>query len=355
MKKVFAFLLTAAMLLALAACGGNQGSSGNQGDSQGSGGSDGDALHVGMICEGLGTQSFNDDVMQGLETAEKELGIQKDYIEIGEVSDTANSLRTLIGQGCTFMVVPSSNYRDAMVEVAEEYPDVKFLYLAAAEEGYDNIMSVEYKENEAAFLAGALAASLSKSGKIGTVLAVQEPLQLRYQYGYMAGAYTVDPSCEVTAVFTNSYSDTNLGKEMATSLYQQGADYVSCYAGACNLGVFAAADEAGDGNFCLGAATGQFDKNPNKIVASVVKPVNDAIVSVLKAYVEDGTFQGGSVSVWGLKEEGVGLRYTNMNDDLLASIPQEVLDKVEELRGQVSDGTIQVPGTAEEFEAFKAG
>lgn len=355
MKKVFAFLLTAAMLLALAACGGNQGGSGNQGDSQGSGSSSGDPLHVGMICDGLGTQSFNDDVMLGLTTAVEELGIKEDHIEIQEVSDVANSLRTLIGQGCTFIVVPGSSHRDAMVEVAEEYPDVKFLYLAAAEEGYDNIMSVEYKENEAAFLAGALAASLSKSGKIGTVLAVQEPLQLRYQYGYMAGAYTVDPSCEVTAVFTNSYNDTNLGKEMATALYQQGADYVSCYAGACNLGVFAAADEAGDGNFCLGAATGQFDKNPNKIVASVVKPVNDAIVSVLKAYVEDGTFQGGTVSIWGLKEEGVGLRYTNMNDDLLASIPQEVLDKVEELRGQVIDGTIQVPGTAEEFEAFKAG
>lgn len=350
MKKVLAFLLSAAMLLALAACGGNQG-----GADTGTGGEGGEALHVGMICESLGTQSFNDDVLLGLETAVAELGIKEDHIEIREVSDAANSLRTLISQGCTFMVVPSSSYRDAMVEVAEEYPDVKFLYLAAAEEGVDNIMSVEYKENEAAFLAGALAASLSKSGKIGTVLAVQEPLQLRYQYGYMAGAYMIDPACEVTAVFTNSYSDTNIGKEMATALYQQGADYVSCYAGACNLGVFAAADEAGDGSYCLGAATGQFDKNPNKIVASVVKPINDAIVSVLKAYVENGTFQGGTVSVWGLKEEGVGLRYTTMNDDLLASIPQEVLDKVEELKGQVSDGTIQVPGTAEEFEAFKAG
>ena len=199
MKKVLAFLLSAAMLLALAACGGNQG-----GADTGTGGEGGDSLHVGMICESLGTQSFNDDVLLGLETAVAELGIKEDHIEVREVSDAANSLRTLISQGCTFMVVPSSSYRDAMVEVAEEYPDVKFLYLAAAEEGVDNIMSVEYKENEAAFLAGALAASLSKSGKIGTVLAVQEPLQLRYQYGYMAGAYMIDPACEVTAVFNNS-------------------------------------------------------------------------------------------------------------------------------------------------------
>ena len=117
MKKVLAFLLSAAMLLALAACGGNQGGADN-----GTGGEGGEALRVGMICESLGTQSFNDDVLLGLETAVAELGIKEDHIEVREVSDAANSLRTLISQGCTFMVVPSSSYRDAMVEVAEE-PD----------------------------------------------------------------------------------------------------------------------------------------------------------------------------------------------------------------------------------------
>lgn len=62
-----------------------------------------------------------------------------------------------------------------MMEVAAEYPDCNFMYLAGEETGAENVMSVEYKENEAAFLGGALAASLSQTGKIGTVLAVQEP------------------------------------------------------------------------------------------------------------------------------------------------------------------------------------
>ncbi len=346
MKKLVTVLLAAVLLLSLAGCGG----SGNGGNEQAGDG----ALHVGMICESLGTQSFNDDVLAGLQRAQEELGIALDYIEVSEISDAANSLRTLIAQGCTFMVVPSASYRDAMVEVATEYTDVKFLYLAAAEEGYDNIMSVEYRENEGAFLGGALAAMMSKTGKIGAVLAVQEPLQVRFQYGFTAGAYTVDPDCQVTTMFTNSYSDTNLGKEMASALYSQGADYVSCFAGACNLGVFNAASEAGDGCYCLGAATGQFDQNPDKIIASVVKPIDEAIFNVLDAYLKDGTFVGGTASVWGLAENGVTLRFTTMNDELLASIPDEVMDKIEELKQQIIDGTIQVPGTQEEFETYKA-
>lgn len=351
MKKALAILMAAALSLTMAGCGENPSGSGNTAAPEGGGE---ELLHVGMICEGLGTQSFNDDVMSGLTRAQEELPVKAEHIEIGDVSDASNSLRTLISQGCTFLVVPSSSYRDAMVEVAEEYPDVKFLYLVTAEEGYENIMSVEYKENEGAFLGGALAAALSESGKIGAVLAIQEPLQVRYQYGYTAGAYSVDPACEVTTMFTNSYTDTNVGKEMATALYEKGADYVSCFAGACNLGVFNAATEAGEGKFCLGAATGQFDKNPEKIVASVVKPIDEALFNVLKDYVENGTFKGSTVTSWGLAENGVTLRYTTMNDELLASIPQEVKEKVEALKQDIISGKIQVPGTEEEFEAYKA-
>lgn len=349
LKRTLALLLAATSLVAMVGCGG----SGTSETGSGSQGGE-DTLKVGAIFESLGTQSFNDDILAGLQQAEEELPVELEYIEVTDIASTANSIRTLIAQGCTFLVIPSSSYRDAMVEVAAEYPGFKFLYLAAAEEGYDNIMSVEYRENEAAFLGGALAAMLSQTGKIGAVLAVQEPLQVRFQYGFMAGAYAVDPDCEVTTMFTNSYSDTNIGKEMATALYEQGCDYVSCFAGACNLGVFQAAQEAGEGKYCLGAATGQFDQAPDKIVASVVKPIDVAVVNVLRDYIENGTFAGGTASVWGLAEDGVTLRYTTMNDELLDSIPQEVLDKVEELKQQIIDGEITVPGTQEEYEAFTA-
>ena len=346
MKKVLALIMAGAMALSLVACGG--GGSGEGGST------DDGSLRVGLIASSMGTQSFNDDVWAGLENAEAELGISAEYIEVSEVSDAANSLRTLIAQGDTLLVVPSSEFHDAMMEVAAEYPDCDFMYLAGEETGAENVMSVEYKENEAAFLGGALAASLSQTGKIGTVLAVQEPLQLRYQYGYMAGAKTVNPDCEVSVLFTNSYTDTNLGQESAKALYDKGADYVSCFAGACNLGVFNAAKEAGDGKYCLGAATGQFDKMPDKIVASVVKSIDVALYDMIKDYKDNGTFNGGGCTVLGLKEGGVELRYTTMNDDLLNSIPEDVKASIEDLQNKIINGEITVPGTEEEYNTYIA-
>ena len=346
MKKVLALIMAGAMALSLVACGG--GGSGEGGST------DDGSLRVGLIASSMGTQSFNDDVWAGLENAEAELGISAEYIEVSEVSDAANSLRTLIAQGDTLLVVPSSEFHDAMMEVAAEYPDCDFMYLAGEETGAENVMSVEYKENEAAFLGGALAASLSQTGKIGTVMAVQEPLQLRYQYGYMAGAKTVNPDCEVSVLFTNSYTDTNLGLESAKALYDKGADYVSCFAGACNLGVFNAAKEAGDGKYCLGAATGQFDKMPDKIVASVVKSIDVALYDMIKDYKDNGTFNGGGCTVLGLKEGGVELRYTTMNDELLNSIPEDVKASIEDLQNKIINGEITVPGTEEEYNTYIA-
>lgn len=346
MKKVLALIMAGAMALSLVACGG--GGSGEGGST------DDGSLRVGLIASSMGTQSFNDDVWAGLENAEAELGISAEYIEVSEVSDAANSLRTLIAQGDTLLVVPSSEFHDAMMEVAAEYPDCDFMYLAGEETGAENVMSVEYKENEAAFLGGALAASLSQTGKIGTVLAVHEPLQLRYQYGYMAGAKTVNPDCEVSVLFTNSYTDTNLGQESAKALYDKGADYVSCFAGACNLGVFNAAKEAGDGKYCLGAATGQFDKMPDKIVASVVKSIDVALYDMIKDYKDNGTFNGGGCTVLGLKEGGVELRYTTMNDELLNSIPEDVKASIEDLQNKIINGEITVPGTEEEYNTYIA-
>lgn len=346
MKKVLALIMAGAMALSLVACGG--GGSGEGGST------DDGSLRVGLIASSMGTQSFNDDVWAGLENAEAELGISAEYIEVSEVSDAANSLRTLIAQGDTLLVVPSSEFHDAMMEVAAEYSDCDFMYLAGEETGAENVMSVEYKENEAAFLGGALAASLSQTGKIGTVLAVQEPLQLRYQYGYMAGAKTVNPDCEVSVLFTNSYTDTNLGQESAKALYDKGADYVSCFAGACNLGVFNAAKEAGDGKYCLGAATGQFDKMPDKIVASVVKSIDVALYDMIKDYKDNGTFNGGGCTVLGLKEGGVELRYTTMNDELLNSIPEDVKASIEDLQNKIINGEITVPGTEEEYNTYIA-
>lgn len=308
-------------------------------------------LVTGMIAYVFGTQSYADDVLSGLQQAEEELGIPHYELEITDVSETASGFRTLIQQGANFVVASTSEYCDGMLEVAAEYPDVYFLYLAEyLPDAPDNVMSFEYRENEASFLAGALGGMRTQSNKIGAVLALSEPLQLRYQYGYMAGAKAVNPDCEVMVTFTDSYADVNIGYEHANAMYSQGCDYVGCYAGACNLGVFQAAEEAGEGNYCFGAANGQFDKSPDKIIASVVKPINETLTALLRGGQEAGAFDT-SISSMGIKEDGVKLLFTN-NETLLGTVSEEEMAAIDELREMIINGELTVPGTEEEYNAF---
>lgn len=312
------------------------------------------ALVIGMITDQFGSQSYSDDVLAGLEKVAEKYGCTIIPIEMGSgnIASAADSLRTLISQGATLLVVPAPSYHDAMQEVAEENPDIKFLYPCEAIEGGKNIMSFEYRENEGAFLAGALAGLLTQSNNVGAVMAESDPVQQRYQYGYMAGAKMVNPDCVVQTAFTNSYADVNKGAEVASVMYGKGADFVGCYAGACNLGVFNAAKEAGEGKYCFGAANGQFDKMPDKIIASVVKPIDEAIQTILGQYIETGAFDTDKPYSLGLKEDGMVLRFTSEQTLLNAVVPTEVRDKIDDIISKVESGEIVVPGTEETYQQF---
>ena len=345
-NKLVVFMLLMSMVVGmLAGCGSKDATGQNDGASDGT-----KKVKVGIIALGFGTQSFNDDVLAGIKAAEADLNVEAMPLEVPTVSDVANSLRTLIGQGAELLVVTTSEFKDGMLEVAEEYPDVKFLYLSEPVEGYDNVMSILYKEHEASFLAGALAGLMTKTNKVGTVLALGESIQYRYQYGYMAGVKSVNPNAEVMTAFTNSYSDVGKGNEAANTMYNRGADFVGTYSGAGNLGVFQAAVDAGEGKYAFGAANGQFDKMPDKILASVVKPIDKAIYGIIENYIA-GEFDTSAPQELGLKEEGVTLLYTP-NEELLKIIPEDIKNTMDDLVEKVKSGEIVVPSTEEEFKNF---
>lgn len=345
MKRIVSFVVSLIMVCLLASCG--SGKTENKPETKKSN----MEITTGMIAYSFGTQSFSDDILNGLKQAEKELGIPHYELEIADVTETANGFRTLIQQGANFVIASSAEYCDGMLEVAAEYPDVYFLYLAEhLEDAPENVISFEYRENEASFLAGALGGLLTKSNKIGAVLAMAEPLQMRYQYGYMAGAKAVNPECEVMVTFTNSYADTNAGYDHANAMYTQGCDFVACYAGACNLGVFKAGEEAGEGNYCFAAANGQFEESPDKIVASVVKPINETIIEILKDGQSSGEFKT-DISSLGLKEKGVKLLFTD-NEALLDMVSEEQKTIIDNLTEKIISGDIAVPGTEEEYNNF---
>ena len=336
LKKIVSIAMVGVLMISSIGC-----SNGNSGDG------DEVDIKVGIVADGagFGSQSFNDIALTGTKKATDEFGIELLQMEVKEESDKANTLRTLVGQGVNLFIIPGSGMLDAVKEVAQEYPDAKFAVLDTGIEGVDNITSAEYREHEAAFLLGSLGALLTETKKLGFIGGIRGEIQDRFEYGYKAGAQYIDPSIEVISSYTGTFNDVGKGKEIANMMYKQGIDYIAPTAGACNLGVFQAANEAN--MKCFGAADGQFHNMPDNILASQVKYIDNVAYTVIKDLV-NGNFAGGQVKEYGIAEDGVGLLYTS-NEELLKVVPDEVKEQIKEIEEQIKSGEIIVPKNEQEF------
>ena len=65
-------------------------------------------VKVGMIASGFGTQSYNDDVLDGVLLVRDKLGLEEIHLEVPEVADAEYIIRTLISQGFNFFIIPSA-------------------------------------------------------------------------------------------------------------------------------------------------------------------------------------------------------------------------------------------------------
>lgn len=348
MKKIIVVLLSMFMVLSLTAC-----SDEDTGETGESGNADTEKIVVGFSTDtgGLGDQAYNDAVYKGIQDVCAELDCEVKVVESRELGDYENNLRALFNDGVEIMVVAGAGFADAVNVIAQDYPDNKILVFDASVEERDNVMETLYREQEAAYLLGAFAGLVTKTNTVGYIGGIESPLQERARCGFEAGFYSTNPEGTVLSVYTGSYSDVGKGKETASTLYSQGADYIATWAGACNLGVFQAATDAGEGNYALGAALGQFENNPEKIIASQVKTIDRSVYTGLKSTIEGGFTAGKFAS--GIKESGVDMLF-NPNTELVNTVASpEVLTQVEEIRNAIINGEISIPTNANELATFK--
>jgi len=304
------------------------------------------ALKVGLVFDvgGRGDKSFNDAAYAGLEQAQRELGVTFSTLETGEGSDREAQMRQLAAGGSQLVFGVGFLFTDDILGLAQEFPDVKFACVDyTVKEGQTlppNLVALEFKENEGSFLVGALAALLTKTGKVGFVGGMEIPLIKKFEAGYRAGAKAADPKVEVLAKYAGTtgtaFKDPTKGKELGLAEYNQGADIIFHASGSTGLGVFEAAREKG--KLAIGVDSDQQAEAPGFILTSMVKRVETAVFDTIKE-LKEGRWQGG-VREFGLKEDGVGWVYDDQNKAL---IPDDVKAKVDALKAEIVAGRIVVP------------
>ena len=308
-------------------------------------------LRVGLVFDvgGRGDKSFNDAAFSGLEAAQKELGerLEIKALEPTGSGDNREQLLRLLAQdkydlifGVGFM------FTDSIRKVAKDFPQAKFALVDGYVPGLkldSNITCLLYREQEGAFLVGAMAAMKSSKGRIGFVGGMQIPLIEKFEAGYIAGARYVTPDIVVLSDYVgttgDAFKDPVKGKELALRQLGAGADILFAAAGSSGLGVLDAV--VGQKKWFIGVDS---DQSLNASVAqrpyiltSMLKRVDVAVQNTIQATAAQ-KFNGG-YQEFGVRENGVGYSDNEYNRAIVAPFKS----KLEEIRNRILAGDIKIP------------
>ena len=172
--KVLGALL--GLALVAAACGDDDDDSATDSGSPSGDGGGGDFTACQVTdTGGVDDRSFNQTAFKGLEDAAAELDFEPSYLESTSEADFAPNIQALMDQDCDLVVTVGFLLGDATAEAAEANPDQLFaivdndLFDVEAEENrdYDNVAELVFSTDQAAFLAGYVAAGMTETGKVG--------------------------------------------------------------------------------------------------------------------------------------------------------------------------------------------
>lgn len=308
---------------------------------------------------GVDDKGFNQKAFAGVQRAADELGVEAAVLESQAETDYMPNIQSFIDQGCNIIVTVGFLLGDGTKEAANANPDVPFSIVDYAygegEITNNNVLGQVFNTDEAAFLAGYLAAGMSKSGKVGTFGGVNIPPVTIFMDGFYYGVqkYNADNGTNVEVLgwnpadqkglFTENFESLDDGRTFAQNLVDEGADIVMPVAGPVGLGSAALAAELGtDKLMIIGVDADQYESdtaNQSVYLTSVLKNMDVTTFNAI-ASVVDGTFEGG-VTVGTLENGGVGLAPYH---DFDGAVPQELKDQIEAIKAGIIDGSVSVKG-----------
>jgi basic membrane protein A len=292
---------------------------------------------------GLGDQSYNDSAYAGFKTALTANSLTGSPVESADVVAQATQILESASSGSYGLAIDLEyTHADPMTTVAAAHPSMLYAEINNEAKGA-NVLNVLFQEQEASYLAGALAAMMTsvKGNKkinskhiIGAIGGCKCSGIDKFIAGYMQGARAVDPKIKVLIAYSNSFGDPAKGKQLATAMFARGADIVYSVAGGVGAGVIAAAKASN--HYAIGVDTNQDGLAPGYVLTSMVKHVDVLVQRIVKDYAK-GTFTAGRTISVGLRDGAVGLTSFQYTKKV---IPATFLAKIAKMRQDIIDGNI---------------
>lgn len=326
---------------------------------------------VGFVTDtgGIDDQSFNTTQWAGVLRAQTDMGVQAQFIQSDEATQYTPNLTEFADQGYDLVIAAGFFLGGDLAKVAAQYPDVKFSIVdysypdpfgvpegvVGNKECIPNVEGQIFKTDQAAFLAGYLAAGMTKTGKLGYFGGAKIPTVTIFGVGFQAGMeyYNQVKGTSVTLIgwdnktgeglFTGDFSDLTKGKEATESLFDEGADIFIPVGGLIGSPGFDVARERG--GYGIWVDVDGYNMPPlatahDVLLTSVMKNMDNSVYDVIKA-AKEGNFQGCGVYVGSIANNGVGIASYH---DLESKVPADLKAEVEDLRNKIASGEITDTG-----------
>jgi basic membrane protein A len=303
------------------------------------------AFKAGMVTDvgGIDDKSFNATSWKGIEDAIKELGTEGRYLESQQQTDYAKNITELLQQNYDIIVTVGYLLGEDTAKFAQENPNVPF---AIVDFAYDpeipNVLGLTFATDQAAFMAGYVAASMTKTGKVGTFGGMNIPTVTIFMKGYEQGVayynakYGTTVEVLGTDFYVGNFESTDDGRRAGESLMDEGADIIMPVAGPVGVGTAEAVLERG--GMLIGVDTDwtvSAPKYADITLTSVEKNMDVAVLEAVKA-AKGGTFKGGTY-VGTLANNGVDISPFGKFD---GQVPQNVKDDLKQIRADLIAGKI---------------
>ncbi len=262
--------------------------------------------------------------------------VEATYIENITTTVAEATLRDYADQGYDLICGWSFDLGDYVMKVAPDYPDTKFVW----SQGYmtlDNMATVTAPLQETAYLCGMIAAGMSETGVIGYIGGMDTMPMIAALEGYREGAKAYNPDIKVIYAFAGTWSDTELGKQTAVAMFEQGVDVLMGRGDGIALGCFQACIE--HGVYCFGDVSDQNELAPDLLLTSTGWNVGRSLELVIDD-IRAGTFEGKEYS------GGMALGVCDITD-FHGLVPDDVATVVNEAREKIKSGELVIEAKTE--------
>lgn len=315
-----------AALAALPACAGNDAA-------RDTAAADSTGFQVALLTPGaISDQSWNGGAYQGLMQIRDSLGASVSHVQTKTPADFEENFREYGSRGFDLVFGHGFEFQEAAKAVAPSFPKTVYITTSGNTAG-DNVGGIRFSFSDASYLAGMLAAGMSRSGVLGVIGGTELPPVKESFVAFERGAKSANPRVRVLTAFIGNWDDVSAGKEQALAQIARGADVIFQNADAAGLGVFQAARER-PGIYVIGSNANQNNVAPEVTLGSVVIDLPRAFLTVARE-VKAGGFRGRVVE-FGAK---TGVVELVLNPALEARVPATSRAAIDSVRARIHAGS----------------